>query len=204
MENKNSSFAIPSSETSKMSSKATEDKAKLLLHVCCAVCGAYLVEILKKDFEPVIFFYNPNIHPEEEYSKRKASAQKLAEVYGIEFTEGNYDTGNWFEKVKGFEKEPEGGARCPICFTMRLEKTARIAREKNIGFFTTTLAVSPYKNEATTDQLGTDIAANFQLRFVKSSDFNQTKNDIWQKTRKLAREYKFYHQKYCGCVFGRR
>ena len=178
-------------------------KPKLLLHVCCAVCGAYLTEILKKDFDPIVFFYNPNIQHQEEYEKRKTSAQKLAEVYGIEFIEGHYNTDNWFEKVKGFENEPEGGARCTICFQMRLEETARMAKEKDIGFFTTTLAVSPFKNEVTTDELGTEISKEFSMRFIRSFDFDLSKKEIWQKTRSLAKEYKFYHQKYCGCEFGR-
>ncbi len=178
-----------------------QDKPKLLLHTCCAVCGAYLTEILKNKFTPVIFFYNPNIHPIEEYEKRKNSALKLAEIYKIDFIEDKYDPDKWFRCIAGMEKEPEGGARCPVCFEIRLRRTAELAKEKNIPNFTTTLAVSPYKNEKIINELGKKIAGDLSLAFVASTDFNQTKQEIWKKTRELAREYKFYHQKYCGCEF---
>lgn len=160
-----------------------------------------MAELLKNDFNPVIFFYNPNIHPKEEYEKRKSSAKKLAEIYDLEFIEEDYNPQEWLEKVKGLEKEPEGGARCPVCFEMRLLKTALIAYEKNIDIFTTTLAVSPYKNELTINEVGKKIAEDFSLRFLKSSELNLSKKDIWQKSREFARRYDFYHQKYCGCTF---
>jgi len=181
--------------------ETSQEKPKLLLHTCCAVCGAYLAEILKNKFTPVIFFCNPNIHPAEEYAKRKKSALKLAEIYNIDFIEDKYDPSKWFENVKGLEKEPEGGARCPVCFAARLRKTAELAKEKNIRFFTTTLAVSPYKNEKIINESGKKIAGKYSLAFIASTDFDQTKQEIWNKTRQLAKEYKFYHQKYCGCEF---
>lgn len=181
--------------------KTYQEKPKLLLHTCCSVCGAYLTEILKNKFTPVIFFCNPNIHPAEEYAKRKDSALKLAEFYKIDFTENNYDPDKWFREIKGLEKEPEGGKRCPVCFEMRLKKTADLAKEKNIANFTTTLAVSPYKNEMIINELGKKIARDLSLTFIASSDFDQTKQEIWKKTRELAREYNLYHQNYCGCEF---
>lgn len=181
--------------------ETTRNKPKLLLHTCCAVCGAYLTEILKEKFTPVIYFSNPNIHPAEEYENRKNSAQKLAEIYNIEFAKDKYEPENWFQEIKGFEKEPEGGKRCPVCFAMRLKRTAGLAKEKNIEFFTTTLAVSPYKNEKIINELGKKIAKVNSLAFISSSDFNQTKQEIWKKTRSLAREFGFYHQKYCGCEY---
>jgi epoxyqueuosine reductase len=177
-------------------------ESKIILHTCCAVCGAYLCELLKNQFKEVlIYFYNPNIYPKEEYEKRLTSAKKLAEVYDLEFIEGEYDYENWLERIKGMEKEPEGGKRCPICFAMRLEKTAQLAKDKKCGYFTTTLAMSPYKNEKLTDEIGEIIAEENSVRFLESTELNQSKQDIWKKTRELAKKMEFYHQKYCGCQF---
>ncbi len=181
-----------------------KEKPKLLLHACCAICGAYITQILMHKFNPVIFFYNPNIHPAEEYEKRKNSAEKLAGIYKLEFIEGAYDPEKWFEKIKGLEKESEGGARCPICFEMRLQKTAEIAKERNIEIFTTTLAASPYKDEKTIDSLGEKIANDLSMRFIRSSDLDLSKKDIWQRSREIARQYGCYHQNYCGCIFSLR
>jgi len=178
---------------------------KLVLHTCCAVCGVYLCELLKGRFsEILIYFYNPNVHPEEEYKKRLESAKKLAEIYGFEFQEGEYDSKNWFERVKGLENEPEGGRRCPVCFEMRLRKTAELAKNRGFEYFATTLAISPHKNEKIVNDLGLQIAKEFGLNFLTSSDLGQSKKEIWQKGRKAAKKYDFYHQKYCGCIFSQR
>lgn len=178
-------------------------KPSLVIHVCCAICGAYLCELLKEKFNLIIFFYNPNIHPRDEYEKRKDSAKKLSEIYGAEFVEGEYETDKWFETVKGLEGEPEGGKRCPICFQMRLYKTALLANNKNAEYFTTTLSASPYKNEQIVNEIGQDIAKELNLKFLKISELGDRK-EIWKKSRELAKKYNFYHQKYCGCVFSQR
>jgi epoxyqueuosine reductase len=192
-------------------------ESKIILHTCCAVCGAYLCELLKNQFKEVlIYFYNPNIYPKEEYEKRLTSAKKLAEVYDLEFIEGEYDYENWLERIKGMEKEPEGGKRCPICFAMRLEKTAQLAKEKGFEYFTTTLAMSPYKNEKIIDELGGKIAEEYGIKYLTlhagDKIIQEEKQDIlpctelvlvqgWKKTRELAKKMEFYHQKYCGCQF---
>lgn len=178
----------------------SKTKPKIVIHICCAICGAYLTELFKKDFTPIIFFYNPNIHPREEYEKRKDSAVKLARIYNAEFIEGNYDDKNWFEKIKGFENEPEGGKRCPACFRIRLHETAILAKNKNTPYFTATLAASPYKNEILINSIGNEIAKELNLNFIKLNNL-ENKQDIWKKTRELAKKYDFYHQKYCGCIF---
>ena len=183
---------------------ASEEKPKILLHVCCAVCGSYLVKILKERFEPVVFYYNPNIYPKDEYEKRSESAKKLAETNNANFIEAEYDYDNWRKAVRGFEKEPEGGKRCPICFALRLQKTAEEARQNNIPFFATTLSLSPYKDEDVIDKIGEEIGREKNVRFVTSRELCPDKKDFWQKTREIARQEGFYHQKYCGCEFSLR
>lgn len=189
-------------------------KEKILIHVCCAICGAALTELLKDKFEAVLYFYNPNIHPEDEYLKRRDAVKSLAEIYNVKFFEGNYDKENWFEIVKGLEKEPEGGARCPVCFKMRLEKAGEFAKEQGCAGFLTTLAMSPYKNELQINEIGKFMAEKFGLQFLTIEEIigsipgidhaDEFKKKIWQKSRELARQYQFYHQKYCGCVYSMR
>ncbi|MCL4406221.1 MAG: epoxyqueuosine reductase QueH [Patescibacteria group bacterium] len=178
-----------------------EDKPKILLHVCCAVCGALLLKILKERFEPIVFYFNPNIYPKKEYLKRLESAEKLALLNQTDFIEGKYDFDSWREAVHGLEREPEGGRRCPVCFGLRLRRTAAEARERNISFFATTLSVSPYKNEAIIDRLAEMISKETGVEFLSLGQIFPDKKDLWRKTREADREAGFYHQKYCGCEF---
>jgi len=183
-------------------------KEKILLHICCAVCGAYLVEALKDKFEIVLYYYNPNIWPEEEFKKRLEAVKSLAQKYNLELIVGEYENDLWLKVVKGYESEPEGGKRCLICFEMRLKKSAELSRQKNIKIFTTTLGISPYKADKTIDQIGEKIAQEMGLKFLTFSEIEKAlgeeKQILWQKTRKLAKELNFYHQKYCGCQFSLR
>lgn len=182
----------------------SEEKPRILLHVCCAVCGSRLAQTLKDRFQPVVFYYNPNIHPREEYDKRRDSAEKLADLNGLDFIEGPYDTASWFTAVAGFENEPEGGKRCPICFVLRLQKTAEEAKQRNIRFFATTLSLSPYKDENLIDKLGDEIGREMNLRFVAAKELAPDRKGFWRRTREIAKEKSFYHQKYCGCEFSQR
>ncbi|MDP2934390.1 MAG: epoxyqueuosine reductase QueH [bacterium] len=183
--------------------KSEKEKSKIILHTCCAVCGAFLAEKLKENFEPAIFFYNPNIWPKEEYNKRKESAQELARIYNLKFIEGDHEHEKWLGAVKGFEKEPEDGKRCEICFKMRLSKAAELAKTERIEYFATTLSISPYKNEKIVNEIGESIRNSSGIKFLKLEDICD-KKEAWQKTRQLSKEYNFYHQNYCGCEFSKK
>ncbi len=175
---------------------------KIILHICCAICGCYLCQILKKEFDEIIlFFENSNIYPKEEYQKRKESVIKLSKIYDFEFVEGEYNNEEWLEKIKGFEKEKEGGKRCSLCFSHRLSKTAELAKKKNFNFFTTTLSLSPFKNEKLIKKIGEEIAKENNLEFIDFFNDKEFKNVSWIKAKKIARDNNFYHQKYCGCLF---
>jgi len=175
-------------------------KPKLVLHVCCAVCGAALVKVLQEKFQVILFYYNPNIWPREEYEKRLEAVVKLSEIYGVILKKGKYENKLWLKRVKGFENEPEGGKRCPICFQMRLEKTADLAKSSGALYFATTLAISPFKNEAVINEIAQEVAKDKGLIFLSLADIGD-KNNLWQETRLLAKQYQLYHQKYCGCQF---
>jgi predicted adenine nucleotide alpha hydrolase (AANH) superfamily ATPase len=175
---------------------------KIIVHICCAICGCYLCEILKKEFEEIIlFFENSNIYPKEEYQKRKESVIKLSEIYDFEFIEGGYNNEEWLKKIKGFEKEKEGEKRCSLFFSYRLSKTAELAKKKNFKFFTTTLSVSPFKNEKLIKEIGEKIAEKNNLEFIDFFDDKEFKKESWIKAKEISKKNNFYQQKYCGCLF---
>ena len=122
-----------------------DNKPKILLHACCAVCMAYPIELLKENYNPVVFFCNPNIYPEEEYLRRRDELIKYCEQEEYPYIIDDYEPVKWYEYIKGLEKEPEKGLRCNKCFEYRLNRTAQKAKELNINIFTTTLTVSPHK-----------------------------------------------------------
>ncbi|HQB23166.1 MAG TPA: epoxyqueuosine reductase QueH, partial [Bacteroidales bacterium] len=114
---------------------------RLLLHVCCGPCSTTVLERLVPHYAVSVFFFNPNIAPNAEYDKRKNEAERyIQQTYGskIPFVAGNADPALFLEAVRGYENEPEGGRRCEICFRLRLQETARYAKENNFDFFCTT------------------------------------------------------------------
>ncbi|MBU2258314.1 MAG: epoxyqueuosine reductase QueH, partial [Candidatus Omnitrophica bacterium] len=148
-----------------------------LLHICCAVCAAGSIQRLREDgYEVTGFFYNPNIHPEEEYKKRLEAAKGAAKSMGFELIEGHYDKDGWALSVKGLEKEPEGGRRCEVCFKIRLSAAAGLARDKGFGYFATTLSISPYKNTKVINEIGDSLGHGSFLAY----DFK--KNDGFKRT----------------------
>ena len=172
---------------------------KILLHACCAPCASYPIKLLIEDnYRPVVFFYNPNIYPFEEYKIRRDELKKYCEKLSIDFFEGKYEPEKFLEYIKGYEKEPEKGARCSICFNLRLNEAAKFAKENNIPCFTTTLTVSPHKNSLQIFEQGDIISKETGVEFIK---YNFKKNDGFKISRAIAKENNMYAQKYCGCMF---
>ncbi len=170
---------------------------KLLLHVCCAPCATHVIEMLKEDFELTAYFYNPNIHPEEEYRLRLENLKKL----GVAFIEGKYDVDAWFNATKGYENEPEGGARCELCYRIRMEEAARFAKENGHIHFATTLTISPHKNARVINSIGEGLSKKYGVKFY-SADFK--KRNGFKKSVELSKKHGLYRQSYCGCVFSMR
>ncbi len=176
-------------------------KDKLLLHVCCAPCGSYLIsEKLLKKFDITLYFYNSNINSLEEYQKRLFWVEKMARDYRLKLELEPYNHASWLGKVRGMEKEPEKGARCSVCYFDRLEKTAKLAKEKGINNFYTTLVTSPYKDYDRIMAMGNKLAGDNNLNFL-NLEFDR--NDLYKKSVELAKKEDFYRQKYCGCEFGK-
>lgn len=177
-------------------------KPTLLLHSCCAPCSSYVIEYLKDYFNITIFYYNPNIFPEEEYKKRKEEQIKFIKNFrDIKFMDCDYDNEIYNNLVKGLENEPEKGRRCNVCFKLRLEKTARAASENNFDYFGTTLTVSPYKNSALINEIGHELESKYNVKWLYS-DFK--KGDGYKRSIELSKEYNLYRQNYCGCIHSQR
>lgn len=175
-------------------------KPKLLLHTCCGICGAWIPEKLSLDFEVTIFYFNSNIHPREEYEKRREAVRQMSEILKIPMLEGEYEPRAWFEKVRGFAAEREGGARCPLCFEMRLRRTAEEAKKFGFEYFASTLTVGRFKPAAIIDPIGEKIAAEVGVKFL-AGDFKKQGGEM--ASQKRGKECGIYHQNYCGCVYSR-
>ena len=176
-------------------------KPSILLHSCCGPCSSYVINTLMNFFNVYIFFYNPNIYPEEEYIKRRKEQLRLLsfnEFKSVGFIDIIYSHKDFLEKVYGYEKDFEGGERCSICFKMRLEKTAKMAKKLNLDYFSTTLTVSPHKNAKQINAIGEYLSKKFSLDFL-FSDFK--KKDGYKKSIELSKKYNLYRQNYCGCEF---
>lgn len=175
---------------------------KIILHACCGICSGYPISYLKDmGYSVVVYFYNPNIHPAEEYEKRLNAEKTLCKHFGVDLIEGEYDTENYFDFVKGLEDEPEKGKRCVKCFELRLRKTAEYAKQRGIKNFTTSIVISPHKNFQTLTDIGERIAKEYGLSYI-AIDFK--KKDGFLKTNKISRELELYRQNYCGCKFSQR
>ena len=180
------------------------DRPKLALHACCAPCSSAVLERLNEAFEIVVYYYNPNIAPEEEFRRRAEEQRRLAAempLRDVRVVEGEYDPERYYELVRGHEGDPEGGARCAICFEMRLRKTAEFARSIGVDYFTTTLSISPLKDAQLLNELGARVAAEAGVRYLYS-DFK--KRDGYKRSCALSEAYGLYRQDYCGCAFSRR
>ena len=175
----------------------------MLLHACCAPCSSAIVEwLMQHEVRPTIFYYNPNIWPLEEYEIRKQESKRHAESLGIRWIDGDYDHEQWRCDVSGMENEPERGARCELCFRLRLLATARKAQELGIRYFATTLASSRWKSLEQISQAG--LAAQEAVPGTEFWAQNWRKGGLQDRRNQLLREYNFYNQQYCGCEFSAR
>lgn len=178
------------------------EKPKLLLHVCCAPCSSYVLEYLSDYFDITLYYYNPNISPEKEYTLRYEELKRLvAETKSNAKVElGAYEPKRFLEIAKGREEEPEGGERCFLCYRLRLSESGKYAKENNFDYFTTTLSISPYKNAEKLNTIGGDIADSLGIKYLYS-DFK--KKNGYKRSIELSREYGLYRQDYCGCAFSK-
>ena len=194
-------------ELDKTLEKLTKEERvpKLLLHSCCAPCSSYVLEYLSQYFEITVFYYNPNIYPESEYTKRIWEQQKLIDElpakHPISFMAGPYDKERFYEMASGLEHVKEGGARCMKCYELRLREAAKIAKNAGFDYFTTTLSISPLKKAERLNEIGQRLGEEYEVEYLLS-DFK--KKNGYKRSIELSHEYNLYRQNYCGCAFSKR
>ena len=197
-------MATPPSNTDNRLRLPVPDGAdRVLLHSCCAPCSGEVMEAMQASGLAItVYFYNPNIHPREEYDLRKQENIRFAEKLGVPFIDADYDSDNWFARVKGLEWEPERGARCTQCFDMRFERAALHAHENGFGLFTSCLGISRWKNMAQINDCGHRAAARYEG--VAYWDYNWRKGGGANRMIAIAKREEFYQQEYCGCIYSLR
>lgn len=174
----------------------------LLLHACCAPCSSYCLEYLSNYFKITLYYYNPNIYPEDEYSHRVAEVRRLIKemtfLHPVDFIEGTNKPEEFYALVKGRENLAEGKERCFDCYRLRLESTAALAKELGFEYFTTTLSISPLKRADKINEIGEELAEKYKVKHLPS-DFK--KRNGYKRSIELSKKHGLYRQNYCGCCF---
>ena len=178
-------------------------ESSLLLHSCCAPCAGEIMEaVAASEIKTTVYFYNPNIHPIQEYELRKEENKRYCQKLGFNFIDADYDKDNWFKRIKGLENEPERGERCTKCFDMRFERSALYAHENDFSLFATTLGISRWKDLDQVNNSGLRAADRYSgLNFW---DFNWRKAGGSPRMIEISKREEFYQQEYCGCVYSLR
>ena len=178
-------------------------ESSLLLHSCCAPCAGEIMEsVAASEIKTTVYFYNPNIHPLQEYELRKEENKKFCQKLGFNFIDADYDKDKWFERIKGLENEPERGERCTKCFDMRFERSALYAHENNFSLFATTLGISRWKDLDQVNNSGLRAVSRYEdLNFW---DFNWRKQGGSSRMIEISKREEFYQQEYCGCIYSLR
>lgn len=191
-------------ELDKILEQKKDNVPTLFLHSCCAPCSSYVIEYLSNFFAITVFYYNPNISPSEEYTFRSNEQKRLIDEmktkYPVTYTDEDYDSSQFYNAVKGLEKEPEGGKRCEKCFELRLERTAEKAAEGRFDYFATTLTISPLKNAEVINGIGESLGERYSVKWLPS-DFK--KKGGYKRSIELSKIYNLYRQNYCGCIFSK-
>ncbi|MCL2425285.1 MAG: epoxyqueuosine reductase QueH [Oscillospiraceae bacterium] len=179
---------------------ASSIKPNLLLHCCCAPCACYVIEQLCDEYKVSLLFYNPNIEPLSEYEKRKYEIIRLLEKVSysteIDLLNCEYENAVFSDAVSSLRDQPERGIRCDICFGLRLEETARRAKDEKFDIFTTTLSVSPLKNATLLNEIGHRAAEKYDVKYLEA---NFKKRDGYKHSIELSKKLGLYRQNYCGC-----
>lgn len=191
-------------ELDKITQSLNGEVPTLFLHSCCAPCSSYTLEYLSRYFNITVYYFNPNISPKEEFDKRFAEQKRLIESmptpHPVKLMLGEYDYSDFLNIAKGYEDVPEGGERCFRCYRMRLESTAKIAKEQGFDYFCTTLSISPLKNSQKINQIGIEVAEKYGIKWLPS-DFK--KREGYKRSIELSKEYNLYRQNFCGCIFSK-
>lgn len=194
-------------ETDKIidSVKREDISPSLLLHSCCAPCSSYVIEYLAEYFSITVFYYNPNISPQEEYEKRRAEQIRLINSMpvknSVHILGCDHDAGAFDAVAAGLEHCREGGERCFRCYEQRMRRTAEKAAEKKFDYFCTTLSISPLKNAGKINEIGFKLQDEYGVKWLPS-DFK--KREGYKRSIELSKEYGLYRQNFCGCIYSKK
>ena len=181
--------------------KKMSSTGKILLLSCCAPCSCAVIKKLHEDgADFAVAFYNPNIHPAAEYIRRRDEQQKLCAIWDIEFIEMEYDPENWLKATLPYKDEPERGARCSLCFELRLQKVMTYAKAHGFACVASVLGVSRWKNLS---QVNAAAAAASAKTGVPYLEIEGRKHGMQEARLALIKELMLYNQDYCGCVYSR-
>ncbi|MGL5042258.1 MAG: epoxyqueuosine reductase QueH [Culicoidibacterales bacterium] len=180
-------------------------RPKVIVHSCCAPCSTYVLEKLVVDMDVTIYFYNPNIHPKQEYLRRMDAQKAFIDAFNhktsanVEFLPARYEPKEFYAKTKDLADEKEGsGTRCAVCYELRIDQAAQKGAELSYDFFASALTLSPKKNSQKINEIGKQLEEIYDIAYLPS-DFK--KNNGYKRSIELCGEYDVYRQCYCGCVF---
>ena len=194
---------MPATATDRPKLVPPGNASRVLLHSCCAPCSGEVMEALRASgIDYTIYFYNPNIHPREEYELRKQENIRFAEKEQVPFVDADYDPDAWFARAKGLEWEPERGARCTMCFDLRFDRTALYAHEHGFPVITSCLGLSRWKDMDQINASGARVAANYPG--ITYWTYNWRKLGGANRMVEISKRERFYQQEYCGCVYSLR
>ena len=195
--------------TIRPTAEAPAVKPSLLLHACCAPCSSYVIEYLASYFDISIYYYNPNIHPRQEYERRLHELESFLPRFPpalenrVRLIRANYDVREFENAVRITENpelasEAERGERCRRCYELRIKHAYEYAREHSFDWFTTTLSISPFKDADKINNIGEKLEASGGPRFL-TGDFK--KRNGFKRSLEISKEYGMYRQEYCGCKY---
>lgn len=185
--------------------KKADNKPSLLMHTCCGVCACWPVQYLTQYFDLTLYYFNDNIYPEEEYNKRFNELTRYINEYNLEFNQDvkiiktPYQGASYIKKIEPLKDEPEGGARCHLCYRIRMEDGMKYAQEHSYDYFTTVMTISRQKDSIVINKLGEELHNNYSKIKYFFSDFK--KNGGQEQNNQLVKKYDIYRQNYCGCIF---
>ena len=192
-------------ELDRILQKQGKKRPRVLLHSCCGPCSSAVLEYLTQYFDVTLLWYNPNLYPESEFDRRLGTQRELLEKMGladsVRILVEPWRSGEYYAAAAGLEGEPEGGRRCTACFRLRLEETAKLAKQHGFDYFCTTLSLSRYKDAVRINALGEELGALYGVAWLPS-DFKKEGRE--QRSTQLSRQYGLYQQRYCGCEFSLR
>lgn len=191
-------------ELDKIIANLGDSTPRLMLHSCCAPCSSYTLKYLSQYFDITVYYYNPNISPVDEFEKRYLEQERLISSMPmkneVKLIKGEYCYDDFLDIARGYEDIREGGERCFRCYRLRLEQTARLAKEQGYDYFCTTLSISPLKNSQKINEIGFEVAEKYGIKWLPS-DFK--KKEGYKQSIELSREYDLYRQNFCGCVYSK-